>query len=101
MKAAQYSLYAIVVVLFGGLMLAAGDSIIRSLIFPTGFLVPAIAANRVFARARERQGKADDFSLTMADLANISRTDVCWLVLSPVFGLGLSLTALLAFRDGA
>jgi len=82
-------------------MLAAGESPLRVLLLLSGVTIVGTAVNLTFARARTRQGKSDDFSLTIADMANVTRRDWLQLALLSVVGLGLSMLALVAFRGGA
>ena len=82
-------------------MLAAGESPLRVLLLLSGLTIAGMAVNRTFARARARQGKPDDFSLTIADIENVSRKDWLQLALLSMVGLGLSMSALIAFGGGA
>jgi hypothetical protein len=99
-KATRHFLVLMFWVLGGGMMLAAGEPPFRVLLLLSGLSFVAITTDRTLASSRARQGKPDDFSLTVADVANLSRRDWRHLVLSSVVGLGLAMAALLAFRGG-
>ena len=100
-KATQHFLILMFWVIGGGLMLSAGEPPLRVLLLLLGVTLMGTAVNRTFARAKARQGKPDDFSLTISDIAKVSRKDWLQLALLSMAGLGLSVSALVAFRGGA
>lgn len=100
-KAATVSLILMFCLLVGGMMLAAGEPVLRVLLLLSGVVVILAGHRRILARARARQNKSDDFTVTLADLASLNRSDWIRLLLVQFTGMGLCGLALVAFRGEA
>ena len=100
-RIATVSVILMFCLLGGGMMLAAGESVLRVALLLSGIVVITVGANRAMSRARSRQNRPDGLTVTRADLASLNRHDWIRLLLVLLTGGGLCGLALVAFRSGA